>query len=68
MKCPICKTGKIKLFQDAIVGCDIHEDKTINEVDEQIDYLDNKWIECTSCHETSDENDILADLYDTINF
>jgi len=68
MKCPICKTGKIKLFRDVIAGCDINEDNTINETDEEFDYLDNQWLECISCHETSGDNEVLTDLYDTINF
>lgn len=67
MICPICTEGKLGFCQDTIVtyamfqGPDGKPDSA-NIVLESSG-LDNTWVECSRCHETSEDNNVLRDIY-----
>lgn len=62
LKCPHCQEFAVALCQDAIIPFKL---KTLKNgkiqaskiIESDINYLDNMWLECKSCHECSDNGD-----------
>jgi hypothetical protein len=61
MRCPHCNSTKLFLGQDCIAYTRVYNGKI--SPNEGISYLDNSWLECHGCSETSDDSEELNTLY-----
>ena len=78
LKCPHCNTSSLALVRDAIVPFELKQlkngkVKVMKMIEDEVNLLDNCWLECSNCHEMSDsETDSgtkeLNQLMDKISF
>lgn len=54
MICPLCKEGELKFLQDCIAIFSVNDGKVVDR--EEINYLDDVWLECNICGQTSETN------------
>lgn len=71
IECPECGNKSVSFCQDRIVT--YHTSLTISgiiKVSSKVissNDLDNCWLECNSCHATSEDSDQLAEMFDSIS-
>lgn len=66
VRCPHCDTN-LSYCQDAIVGAPLISINGKGKVGApdliNINYLDNSWLECSDCGKTSEDDDMLKEIY-----
>jgi 5-methylcytosine-specific restriction endonuclease McrA len=71
IECPECGKKSVSFCQDKIVT--YYTSLTTNgiiKVSNKVissNELDNCWLECSNCNATSEDNDVLAEMFDSIS-
>lgn len=62
-KCPLCNKGKLLFCQDTIAYHPISAKGEIDHMNNTLEGLDNTWLECNHCHDTSEDSEELKRIF-----